>query len=293
MSPPTTKKLQPEVKAGIFLALGMGLIFTSILLLGGADSIFHSQYQLKGRFDDVSGLAKGSQVRSGGISVGRVASIDFDGEYRNVVVTMILKSEFKQRIRKSSKVQILTQGVLGDKYLEISGGGFDSPEAENNDFLEIKGPEGLTQMLKGGENVIALLEQNLVNLKKITDSFATDQRSDKFFKSLTEATNNLNQSLENLNKGKGLNELNGTLKNLRVMTDRINNGEGTIGALLNDSSLYEDLKLLIGGASRNRVLQFFVKQAVKSSDDANKAKDDDVKKPAKGPGKDPASTTTP
>ena len=56
--------------------------------------------------------------------------------------------------------------------------------------------------------------------------------------------------------------------NLRTVTDKVKNGEGTIGALLTDASLYEDLKNLIGGANRNTVLKFFVRQAVKSSDEA-------------------------
>lgn len=287
MTPPIQKSMQPEVKAGIFIAIGVSLVLFGILLLGGGESIFSSSYRLKAGFEDVSGLSKGSYVRSGGISVGRVTRIDFDADYRRVMVTMLIKDEFRQRIKKDSKVQMLTQGMLGDKYLEISDGSADATPADKDSVLETKGPEGLAQMLKGGENVINLLEKNLVNLKKITDSFAQDQRSDKFFKSLTEATTNLNTSLENLNKGKGLGELNAAMKNLRIMTDRINNGEGTVGALLNDSSLYEDLKLLIGGASRNRVLQFFVKQAVKTSDDAKQEKSEKSKK---GSGKDPAST---
>lgn len=283
------KFFTPEVKAGIFITGGLLLLMTGILLLGGGESLFHSQYNVRARFDDVTGLSKGSTVRSGGIVVGRVTEIDYDSDFKNVLVTMLVKESYKQRIRKDSKVQMNTQGVLGDKYLEIVEGTAETPAAEHNDILETKGPEGIAQMLKGGENVVKLLEQNLTNLKKITDSFAHDKRSEKFFTNLTEATKNLNESLESLNKGNGLKELNKALKNFRIMTEKINNGEGTIGALLNDSSLYEDLKILIGGASRNTVLKFFVKQAVKSSDDA-KEKQEDAKRKAK---KDPASTGGP
>jgi phospholipid/cholesterol/gamma-HCH transport system substrate-binding protein len=154
-------------------------------------------------------------------------------------------------------------------------------------LLATKGSEGLTEMLKGGENVVKLLELNLINLKKITDSFAENKKSEQFFSKLTAATINLNEALEDINKGKGLKELNSTLKNLRVMTDRINNGEGTIGALLNDTSLYEDMKNLIGGASRNSVLKFFVKQAVKTSSAESEKKDAAEKK--SNAKKDPAS----
>ena len=59
-------------------------------------------------------------------------------------------------------------------------------------------------------------------------------------------------------------ELEATLKILRSVSEKVKNGEGTIGALFTDASLYEDLKGLIGGANRSNVLKFFVRQAVKS-----------------------------
>jgi len=50
-----------------------------------------------------------------------------------------------------------------------------------------------------------------------------------------------------------------------VFAKVLKSGEGTLGALINDPSLYEDLKSLIGGANRNRVLKYFIQKSVESA----------------------------
>ena len=47
--------------------------------------------------------------------------------------------------------------------------------------------------------------------------------------------------------------------------EKINNGTGTIGALVNDPGLYDEVKALFGGANRNRVIRNLVRQTVKGS----------------------------
>lgn len=266
------KKSNPELKAGIFVLSGMLLTLSAILMLGGFDDLVHSQYEIKAKFTDVSGLGRGSVVRSGGMQIGRVTNLTFDESYNSILVTLLIKDQFKSRVREDSKAQMLTQGVLGDKYIEIAEGTSESPIANEGFILESDGATGLQKMLKGGENVVDLLEKNLQNLKIITESFAKDEKSEKFFTNLTETSENLNSVIAALDRGKGAQELNRTLKNLRILTEKINRGEGTVGALLNDATLYEDLKHLIGGANRNSVLKFFVRQAVKSSDEGQKEK---------------------
>ncbi len=264
------KKTNPELKAGIFVLCGMLLTFAAILTLGGFDDLVHSQYEVQAKFKDVSGLGKGSVVRSGGIQIGRVTGMKFDPSYKLVLVTLLIKEQYKSRVREDSEAQMLTQGVLGDKYVEILGGSSESPIAKAGYVLPSAGATGIAKMLKGGENVVDLLEKNLHNLKIITESFAKDQKSEVFFTNLTETSQSINSVMAALNKGRGAHELNRTLKNIRILTEKLNRGEGTVGALLNDATLYEDLKHLIGGANRNSILKFFVRQAVKSSDEGKK-----------------------
>jgi phospholipid/cholesterol/gamma-HCH transport system substrate-binding protein len=83
---------------------------------------------LKAEFQNVAGLNNGAAVRIGGIHQGTVKEIDLpsqpDGK---VTVVMNVKSETRNIIKKDSRASIKTEGLLGDKYVEIS---FGSPKAD-------------------------------------------------------------------------------------------------------------------------------------------------------------------
>jgi len=108
----------------------MALLFLSIgiFLIGNKDFLFNSTYLLKADFQNVGGLNNGAAVRIGGIHQGTVKEIDLpsqpDGK---VTVVMNLKSATRNIIKKDSRASIKTEGLLGDKYIEIS---FGSPKAE-------------------------------------------------------------------------------------------------------------------------------------------------------------------
>ncbi len=50
---------------------------------------------------------------------------------------------------------------------------------------------------------------------------------------------------------KSLGHLDGSLTHLEAVLKKVDKGEGTLGALINDPTLYEDMKLLLGGAKRS------------------------------------------
>jgi len=108
----------------------MALLFLSIgiFLIGNKEFLFSPTYRLKADFQNVGGLNIGAEVRIGGIHQGTVTEIDLpsrpDGK---VTVVMNLKTETHNVIKKDSRASIKTEGLLGDKYIEIS---FGSPKAE-------------------------------------------------------------------------------------------------------------------------------------------------------------------
>lgn len=283
------RKLDIEIKAGLFLFASGVLLMLTILFMGGGKSIFEKNYKLYVVIPDAGGLAKGAAVRSGGLKIGHVDSMEFSEDFTSVKVTMIINDNFKQRVRSDSIVKMQTQGVLGDKFLEITAGTQGSPQATENSVIEAESGKDLTAVLAEGSSAVQLLRENLANLKQITGAMAKNNQMDHIMKDLGETTANLKDFSRQMKSGSAIQELNHTLKNLRAVSEKMKNGEGTIGALLSDASLYEDLKHLIGGANRNNVLKFFVRQAVKSSDDAA-VKEEAEKKSEKKSGKEPAST---
>lgn len=62
-------------------------------------------------------------------------------------------------------------------------------------------------------------------------------------------------------------DLAATARTLRDITQRIEKGEGTIGALIKDPSVYEDLKLTLGEVRRNQLLKAVLRMAIESRDE--------------------------
>jgi outer membrane protein OmpA-like peptidoglycan-associated protein len=115
-------------RVGVLVVMALVFLSIGVFLIGNKDFLFSSTYRLKAEFQNVSGLNNGAVVRIGGIHQGTVKEIDLpsqpDGK---VTVVMNLKSETRNIIKKDSRASIKTEGLLGDKYVEIS---FGSPKAE-------------------------------------------------------------------------------------------------------------------------------------------------------------------
>lgn len=62
-------------------------------------------------------------------------------------------------------------------------------------------------------------------------------------------------------------DLQATLSNVKTVTDAVDEGEGTLGLLIRDPQLYEDLRLLFGGAQRNALLRAYIRSTVAKSRD--------------------------
>ena len=234
--------------------------------MGGATShIKHGPlvYDQAGRVATVQALGG-----TGGLKIGVIEDISFSSNYENVRITLKINETARQRVREDSAVRFQTQGVLGNKYLEVFGGSPERAPIADGGVIQAEQGKDLSSVFAEGSTALSLLKENLANLKVLTSALSKRNQMESIMKDLTDTSANLREITQQFRSSNAMMELGSTMKNLRVVTDRMKNGEGTIGALMSDSSLYEDLKNLIGGANRNNVLKFFVRQAVKSSDDA-------------------------
>ena len=110
-----------DVWVGLFVMLGAAAIL--ILALQSANLLsasFQSSYKVSAKFDNIGGLKKQAAVKSAGVVVGRVESIDFDDAAYQARVTMALESRYV--FPKDSSLKILTSGLLGEQYVGILAG---------------------------------------------------------------------------------------------------------------------------------------------------------------------------
>ena len=110
-----------ETMVGLFVLLGMAALLFLALKAANLASFGTGQgYRLQARFDNIGGLKARSPVRSAGVVVGRVTSIELDPKSFQGVVTMEIDRAVQ--FPKDSSAKILTAGLLGDQYIGIEPG---------------------------------------------------------------------------------------------------------------------------------------------------------------------------
>jgi phospholipid/cholesterol/gamma-HCH transport system substrate-binding protein len=110
-----------DVWVGLFVMLGAAAVL--FLALKAANLLtwsFSKDYEVSAKFDNIGGLKPGAAVKSAGVVVGRVKKIEFDGESFQAKVTLALQTGLD--FPKDSSLKILTSGLLGEQYLDVSPG---------------------------------------------------------------------------------------------------------------------------------------------------------------------------
>lgn len=188
--------MSKEFRLGAFIILALVCFGIAAFLIGDREAMFHSSYRVNTQFDNVAGLEEGAAVRVGGIRKGSVKHLTLPrrpGEKINV--SMDLEKATHDVVKKDSVAAIQSEGLLGDKYIEVT---FGSPDAEN---------------LKSGDSIESHPPLEISNLIAKTD---------KILDSAGYAVENVKSLTANLDK----------------ISDKINTGKGTAGALVNDKTMY-------------------------------------------------------
>ena len=110
-----------DVWVGLFVLLGaLAVLFLALKSANLLTLNFNSVYEVSAKFDNIGGLKPGAAVKSAGVVVGRVKKIEFDGESFQAKVTLALQSGVG--FPQDSSLKILTTGLLGEQYLDVSPG---------------------------------------------------------------------------------------------------------------------------------------------------------------------------
>lgn len=112
-----------DIWVGMFVLLGAAALVFLALQAGNLGSLRlgRDTYDIKANFENIGGLKLRAPVKSAGVVIGRVVSIDFDDQRFQAVATLQLDSRY--RFPDDSSVKILTSGLLGEQYIGIEAGG--------------------------------------------------------------------------------------------------------------------------------------------------------------------------
>jgi len=128
-------------RLGLFIVAGLLILASGVFLIGDKRFLFRRTYRLGAEFQNVAGLNNGAEVQVGGIHLGTVKQITLpSGPNGKLRVVMDMTNATKNIIRRDSIATIKTEGLLGNKYLEISFGSEKSPNIEDGDTIKGETP---------------------------------------------------------------------------------------------------------------------------------------------------------
>jgi len=117
------KYIVRKLLAGLFFMMCVLMITGVVFILGLEKGFTESKFSMTVLFNRVGGLNIGAPVRLSGVNIGTVEDINFlDDEIdgRGVKVQLSLFEKYKKQVQKSISVSIITEGVLGEKMIEIT-----------------------------------------------------------------------------------------------------------------------------------------------------------------------------
>lgn len=289
--------ISTEAKVGIFVLVSLLILGYMSFRVGQAGFGLKKGYTVSAVFDNVTGLDKAGSVEMAGVPIGKVESIRLtDGK---ALVTMRINPDVK--IRGDVTAAIKTHGVLGDKYIEItpaatgeyleSGGRIARTESQADldkvlsqfssvmdDIKKVSSSLGNTI---GGDEGQDQIRSILANLRQITENLnrvvkRNDEKFDQLVDNLKSASKEMDRTFSQLadmatdvNQGKGTvgkllkdkdlaDNLNKTLASLQDITNKLNEGKGTLGKLINDEETVNNLNESLTGINRyvNKAEQF-------------------------------------
>ncbi|MBV2168283.1 MAG: MCE family protein [Bdellovibrio sp.] len=264
-----------EFKVGLLVIVVGSLIAVMSMQVSDDPSYLGRSKKAWFLLPNAGGLIKNSAVRSAGIPVGVIKNITLqDGKAR---IDITVKSDVP--LTTSASVEVKSQGILGDKHVEIyPGSPTDPPLDDNAQILTIRDGSSIENLMTSVSEVTSSLKEVAKNLQEATSEDGTRRHVlGRIVKNIETLTGDLAQmTTENKEKigdivddvhavtsslkdimndksDKGLKEtwarLSNSVKNLDEITSKINRGEGAIGKLVSDESTAENVSSAIDGLS--------------------------------------------
>jgi phospholipid/cholesterol/gamma-HCH transport system substrate-binding protein len=262
-----------ELRVGLFVLAGAVLLAVVIFYVTGGSG-FGPKYRLRAFLPEVDGLTVGAPVRVDGVDVGNVERIaiavpkpgESTSKDRNIEVDLRLQKTFETYIRSDSSAGLITEGLLGNRYVDIDRG-YVGRVLQNEDEIPGRQEKALKEVVERSADLM----DSLSSITQQASAVLTDVRNGrgslgKFMVDQT-AYNHLNATLENLDQmmadvkaGKGTlgklvtedemyTRVNSVAGRVDSVLEAVQNQQGTLGKLVYDTSMHESAKRLIDNSN--------------------------------------------
>jgi phospholipid/cholesterol/gamma-HCH transport system substrate-binding protein len=221
------------VGIGVFVLGGLGLFTFGLFMIGSRRMLFERRFELYVEFSKMAALQRGGKVRVAGMDAGEVDSIMVpprpSAKFR---VKLFVRGDLRQLVRTDSVATIETDGIVGNKYVEIDAGSDNAPVVPDGATLVGRDPFEFADLMQQASSGITTVIGTINELKGNVQQMLV---------SVTKTANSTNDIL--VNASNDVKAMTASARqithNLQQISDDINRGRGSIGKLMHDEELYQ------------------------------------------------------
>lgn len=229
------------VKLGLFVLTGLVLIIIVLYTLSRNQSIFNPRFEVLVHFSDVGGLVPGNNVRLNGIVVGSVKSIQLLND-TVVEVRLSIDNTMRGIIRKNAHATVNTDGLIGNRVVDLLPDKSPAEAVAPGDRIasrpSIDTDDMLRTLAETNRNVLALSLDLRETVRNINESAQLNALLND-----VSISADLKNTLNNLRRASE--EAVGLMRNLNAGVNEALEGQGTVGTLVNDTTLAHELRQVV------------------------------------------------
>src|SRR5881392_811529 len=262
-----------EFKVGIFVFVGLAMIGALLVQFGRLGEGMKTYYALTVRFDNASGLLKGSDVLLAGARIGKVAAGPrLVREGGGVAVPLKIYDYVK--VPEGTKFTVGSSGLLGDRFVVVTPPpGQAKAYLPPNAYIDGTRETGIDNLTREGGALVSDLRGTVQKIDTTVNRLNQDTLSSANMENLKSSMEHLNQAsgalAESSKKLDGvIEQADSTMASTKKAADNLQNaigdartalrsatqGKGLVAALLNDQQLANDLHALITNLRAHGVL---------------------------------------
>jgi phospholipid/cholesterol/gamma-HCH transport system substrate-binding protein len=226
------KKTVNTIKLGVFVLSGLLFLILMLYMIGKNRNLFGPAFALKAQFENVQGLVPGNNVRFSGIQIGTIKRINIISD-TVIEVVMLVDDKMQKIIRNNAIVSIGSDGLMGNKVINISPARSPAPFVTKGEILSSRKPLNTDDMLqtlsKTNQDVSVIATQLRVAVQRINNSttlwtILNDESLPK----------NLRASAANVQVATARAAI--AADDLQLIISNVKNGKGALGTVLTDTS---------------------------------------------------------
>jgi phospholipid/cholesterol/gamma-HCH transport system substrate-binding protein len=260
-----------QVRVGALILVSLLLLVYALYRVGQVMDVFARRYEITTLVPSALGLREGAPVTLAGQRIGQVRRIEFipihqkTGE-NNLLVTLAISQQVQEQIRNDSRAFLRTQGLLGDRFVDIAPGSSGARILQQGDTIAMGRSVDMDEFITQAADALDQATGIVTNLQELTTGLTRGEgtlgrllHDEQLYTNLAGSTLELRRTLAEINRADGTfgrlirdpalyQQLHGAIARVDSLGGLMLHSEGTLGMLLRSDTLHRSLLGTLGTA---------------------------------------------